>query len=147
MIIRNFVFLWLLHLPFGVVAQQPVEVDDVVEERNFMPYELMYFQDSTNSVSFGQISSLLFANKFKQHTKYQNKDFIPNAVYWIRLPVHHIPHTQKIWLLEFYDQSIDKIEAYVPQQNGTYERLNLGDEQPFTNRLFRHKNFELMLDH
>lgn len=146
MIIRNLVFLWLLHLPFCVVAQQPVEVDDLVEERNFMPYELMYFQDSTNAVSFRQISSLLFANKFKQHTRYQNKDFIPNAVYWVRLPVHHIPHTQKIWLLEFYDQSIDKIEAYVPLQNGTYKRLNLGDEQPFTNRLFRHKNFELMLD-
>ncbi len=138
----------LLGLVFTISlkAQQPVEVDDRIEERNFMPYELMYYKDLTNAVTFGQISSPAFATKFQQHTDYRNKDFIPNASYWVRLPIRHVANTQKAWLLEFYDQTIDHIEAYVPQVNGTYQMVKLGDEQPFSDRLFRHKNFELMLN-
>lgn len=127
-------------------AQQPVVVADSVEERNFMPYELMYYKDVSNKISFLQVSSDKFSNRFQQHTDYLNKDFVPNASYWVRLPIRHISETQKAWLLEFYDQTIDKIDAYVPQQNGTYQLIRLGDEQPFANRLFKHKNFELMLN-
>jgi two-component system, sensor histidine kinase LadS len=142
---RNFIFLLLL-TPILLLAQQPVVVDDRVDERNFMPYELMYYTDLTHSETFGQISSPFFSNRFQQHTNYQNKDFVPNASYWVRLSIHHNVETKKVWLLEFYDQTIDKIEAYLPRQNGTYQLVKLGDEQPFASRLFRHKNFELQLD-
>ena len=127
-------------------AQKPVVVVDSVEERNFMPYELMYYRDVSNKISFLQVSSVEFSNRFQQHTDYLNKDFVPNASYWVRLPIRHIPETQKAWLLEFYDQTIDKIDAYVPQENGAYQLIRLGDEQPFANRLFKHKNFEVMLN-
>ena len=92
-------------------AQQPVVVADSVEERNFMPYELMYYKDVSNKISFLQVSSDKFSNRFQQHTDYLNKDFVPNASYWVRLPIRHISETQKAWLLEFYDQTIDKIDA------------------------------------
>ena len=126
-------------------GQQPVEVDDRVEERNFMPYELMYFKDVSGAITFQQISSSAFVNKFRLHTDYRNKDFVPDVAYWVRLPIRHLSETKKVWLLEFYDQTIDKIEAYVPQEDGSYQRVQLGDAQPFNDRLFRHKNFELML--
>lgn len=144
--LTNSIFYMLLFICSVVLGQQPVVVDDRVEERNFMPYELMYYKDLTNSVSFQQISSSDFANKFQQHTNYLNKDFIPNAAYWVRLPIRHVSETKKAWLLEFYDQTIDKIDAHIPQYDGTYQLVKLGDEQPFSQRLFRHKNFELMLD-
>jgi two-component system, sensor histidine kinase LadS len=146
MMLKNWIFLALSLISAVAVGQQPVEVDDQVEERNFMPYELMYYKDLTNSVSFQQISSPEFVNRFQQHTNYLNKDFIPNAAYWVRLPIRHVSETKKTWLLEFYDQTIDKIDAFVPQHDGTYQLIKLGDEQPFNMRLFRHKNFELMLD-
>jgi two-component system, sensor histidine kinase LadS len=139
-------FLLFFFGSWALLAQQPVEVDDRVEERNFMPYELMYFKDTTNAANFEQISSPPFANKFQQHTDYQNKDFVPNAAYWVRLPIHHTTNTRKRWLLEFYDQTIDKIDAYIPQQDGSYQLTRLGDERPFTERLFGHKNFEWLLD-
>jgi two-component system, sensor histidine kinase LadS len=142
---RALLFLFLF-FSLSVLAQKPVEVDDHIDERNFMPNELMYFTDMNDSINFEQISSLPFAHQFQQHTNYQNKDFVPNAAYWVRLPIHHVTTTQKVWLLEFYDQTIDKIDAYIPQQNGSYQLVKLGDEQSFTNRLFRHKNFEIILD-
>lgn len=138
-------FLWLFAklLLFG---QPQVEIDDLVEERVFMPNELMYFSDTTRTMSFQEISSAEFANLFQLHINYQNKDFLPNTSYWIRLPVHHSVSSKKVWLLEFYDQTIDQIDAYMPQQDGSYQLVQLGDQRPFSSRLFRHKNFELMLD-
>jgi two-component system, sensor histidine kinase LadS len=127
-------------------AQQQVEVDDLVDERVFMPYELMYFSDLTHTKSFQEISSPDLANRFQLHTNYQNKDFLPNAAYWVRLPIHHRVSSKKVWLLEFYDQTIDQIDAYIPQQDGSYQIVQLGDQRPFASRLFRHKNFEVMLD-
>jgi two-component system, sensor histidine kinase LadS len=127
-------------------AQQPVEVNDQVDERVFMPYELAYFKDASNTATFEQISSPAFANKFQLHTDYQNKDFVPNVSYWLRLPIHHIAASHKVWLLEFYDQTIDQIEAYTPRQNNQYDHTLLGDEQPFVERTFKHKNFELQLN-
>lgn len=127
-------------------AQAYIEVDDDKDESNFMPDQLMFLVDTGGTLTFSQVSSPEFADSFKQHTAYQNKDFKPDASYWIRMPVRHTTKTQKIWLLEFYDQTIDEIEAYLPREDGTYEIKRMGDSQPFAQRMFRHKNFEIMLD-
>lgn len=130
----------------ALYAQRPVEVNDDIDARDFMPYDLTYLIDSTNTLSFPQISSPEFSSRFQQHTSYQNKDFRTNASYWIRMPIHHQVKSRKVWLLEFYDQTIDQLEAFIPQDNGLYESKLMGDNQPFTQRMFRHKNFEIMLD-
>ncbi len=135
-----------LSLPIMGIAQPLVWIDDNVLEHNFMPYELPYFIDTTNSLTFHQVSSTEFTTRFKQHASYQNKDFIKDASYWIRLPIRHSSKSKKIWMLEFYDQTIDHIEGYIPQENGSYKNVMMGDNQPFSQRMFRHKNFEIVLD-
>ncbi|HYG00903.1 MAG TPA: 7TM diverse intracellular signaling domain-containing protein [Chryseosolibacter sp.] len=141
---------WLTLLLFFIlpcaIAQQAVAIDDMIEERNFMPFELTYLTDTTNTLSFEHVSSAALASHFHQHTSYQNSDFLPSAAYWIRLPIRHTGATRKLWLLEFYDQTIDHIEAYIPQENGGYKKVLLGDRQPFEERLFLHKNFEITLN-
>ncbi len=111
-----------------------------------MPYELTYYIDSTNVLSFQQISASKFSGEFRQHTSYKNKDFKANASYWIRLPIQHKTESKKIWLVEFYDQTIDHLEAYVPQEDGSYQSMLVGDSRLFSQRTFRHKNFEILLD-
>jgi hypothetical protein len=131
---------------FGpLAAQTVVEIDDSITEHNFMPYELTYYVDSTNALSFPEVSSHEFANHFSQHPSYQNKDFKTDASYWIRLPIRHTRHTKKVWLLEFYDQTIDNIEAFIPNEDGSYERELMGDNQLFSQRIIPHKNFEIPL--
>src|SRR5690606_31847833 len=95
---------------------------------------------------FIDISSVEFSNRFETYPSYQNVDFKTNASYWIRMPVQHTSSTRKVWLLEFYDQSIDHIEAYIPGSDGSYHIVNMGDQHPFSNRLFLHKNFEIQLN-
>jgi len=127
-------------------AQPRIEVNDTVDERNLMPYELTYYIDSANALSFQQVSAPQFSDRFQQHASYQNKDFKENASYWIRLPIKHSADTKKVWLLEFYDQTIDHIEAYIPREDGSYEHMSMGDSHSFSQRKFRHKNFEILLD-
>src|SRR5882762_6069358 len=120
------ILLGMMMLLGTVNAQRIFEVNDALIERNFMPYELEYYVDTTNAISFWQISSNSFSNRFHPHPNYHNKDFKPNASYWIRLPIQHRAGTGKVWLLEFYDQTIDEIEAYIPQENGSYKNVMLG---------------------
>ena len=43
-----------------------VLVNDGIVERNFMPHELMYYADTTNALSFAQVSSIDFFEQFKK---------------------------------------------------------------------------------
>lgn len=143
---KGYLLAGLLSIAFGIQAQTVFEVDDARVERNFMPYELTYYLDTTNTLSFWQASSVGFSNRYQANPHYQNKDFRPNASYWIRIPIRHQANSNKVWLLEFYDQTIDHIEAYIPQEDGSYRNVLMGDEQPFYQRPLLHKNFEVMLD-
>lgn len=127
-------------------AQLPIEIDDRVDERNFMPNELSYFIDQSDKLSFIDISSVEYSNRFQTNSNYHNVDFQTNTAYWIRLPIRHTAQSKKTWILEFYDQTIDHIEAYVPENDGGYHIMYLGDQHPFSERLFMHKNFEIQLD-
>ncbi len=143
---QSFRFVLLILLSAPLHAQQIIEVDDSIDERNFMPYQLTYLLDSTNSLSLDEVSSPAYAGRFRKHTSYQNKDFRINTSYWIRLPIRHTTQTGKTWLLEFYDQTIDHLDAYVPQVDGSYRQVSLGDKHPFRERMLLHKNFEILLD-
>ncbi len=136
----------LLSLCPDLYGQGIVAVDDDVDENVFMPYELSYLIDPTNTLSFDQISSPELADRFKQHSSYQNKDFQTDASYWIRIPIQHTVSTGKVWLLEFYDQTIDHLDAYVPRSDGSYSKMTFGDRRVFDERSLPHKNFELLLD-
>jgi two-component system, sensor histidine kinase LadS len=146
MIKKQLFVLCLLILSAGLTkAQEPVKIDDQIDEQNFMPVDLSYLIDTTNTLTFGEIYSSKFSGSFEKHAAYQNTDFETNASYWIKLPIQHTINTDKVWLLEFYDQTIDLIEAYIPQEDGSYSKIVMGDTQPFSARKIRHKNFEIQL--
>jgi len=124
---------------------QTAVIDDAVDERVFLLKDLEFFIDSTNTLTFSHVSSPEFATEFQHRESYQNKDYQSGASYWIRFSVKH-NSSRKVWLIEFYDQTIDVIEAFVPNSDGTYDRRIMGDRYPFDQRKFAHKNFEVQLD-
>ena len=121
-------------------------VNDQKDEHIFTLNELTYFIDLADTLSIETASSPGFTGNFLRHGSYQNTDFQSGAAYWIRMPVLHSSQSEKQWIFEFYDQTIDHLEAFVPQE-GRYRQFVTGDQYTFDKRTFLHKNFEIQLPH
>jgi two-component system, sensor histidine kinase LadS len=144
--VRAVVFCLSLIYSISAISQPVVEIHDDISERNFMPYEIPVYVDESNTLTFWEVSSNSFSNRFVANPSYQNKDFRADASYWIRLPIRHNSSSSKLWLLEFYDQTIDHLEAYIPLEDGSFRNVVMGDSKPFHQRLIPHKNFEIPLN-
>lgn len=142
----------VLMLPVVPVQAQQADtpgvavVDDGLDVRIFFLKELDCWIDSANNASFEDIMAGPAHGRFSMNQSYQNKDFLSERPYWIRLPVKFEASSEKTWLIEFYDQTIDKIDAYIPKPGGGYEKRTMGDNYPFAQRTFPHKNFEIQVE-
>jgi hypothetical protein len=139
-------FLVCLCLSFHGHAQKAAILNDSITERIYTLNEVEYLIDSTNNLTIDQIINPATSILFREHDSYLNKDFRNDFSYWIRFPVTHSSKTKKVWLMEFYDQTIDHLEVYTPQPGDGYEKKVMGDTYPFKQRTLLHKNFEVMLD-
>lgn len=126
-----------------ISGEATLVIDDNWNERIYAIDQLEFFEDASDSLVFDDIIKEQFQQYFKIDANFSKNNFNTNHTYWVKLSISNNPNSDKKWLLEFYDQSIDKIEAYYPDENGIYQRRLMGDDFPFTNRLFNHKNFQL----
>lgn len=148
-IVWGFSLLMLMALP---LSAQPEEVpgvavvDDRSNERVFFLKELQSWIDSADNTTFEKILSPAFGDKFSTNQSYQNRDFLRDKSYWIKFPVTFQSASEKTWLIEFYDQTIDRIDVFIPLADGSYEKRMMGDNHPFSQRAIPHKNFEIPLE-
>ena len=123
-----------------------LKIDDGWNERIYAINQLEFFEDSTNRLTFKEISEERFQQFIKIRSDFSKNDFNTDYTYWVKLSIDNTPESKKKWLLEFYDQSIDHITAFIPDGTGGYTVKEMGDKNPFSQRLFNHKNFQLLLD-
>lgn len=126
-----------------ISGEATLTIDDNLNERIFSIGQLEFYEDSTSSLDFEDISAEKFQQFFKINAGFSKNDFNTDHSYWVKLSIANNPESEKKWLLEFYDQSIDRIEAYIPDGRGGYEHRSMGDDLPFSQRLFYHKNFQI----
>ncbi|WP_198315189.1 7TM diverse intracellular signaling domain-containing protein [Chitinophaga sp. MD30] len=139
---------WLLCMLWGkgASAQQVVPITNTLKQHIFTFAEIEYLEDPSSSFTFGQITSPECSRRFKPSAKSTPQNVRRTSAYWFRIRIQHDRSLQKHFLLEFFDQTIDEINAYIPQVNGNYHEVTIGDKLPFPQRTFRHKNFEILLD-
>lgn len=126
-------------------AQKVVAINDLVEQHIFNFDEIEVLKDSLDEYSFKQVSSPLFNNKFFASTTSTPQTKQLNTSYWFRIKIKHNATSKNKFLLEFFDQTIDHITAYMPKGDGSFEVKQLGDQLDFKNRQLKHKNFELYI--
>jgi two-component system, sensor histidine kinase LadS len=128
-------------------ASTPIVLDDAIEERIFSISQLAFYEDTAGYLTIDEIAAKEFQQNFQVNAAFSKSQVDTRAAYWVRLDIQKKPDSDKYWLIEFYDQSIDHIEAYLPNTaNGAFEMKLLGDEQVFELREFAHKNFQLKID-
>jgi two-component system, sensor histidine kinase LadS len=125
-------------------AQNSVAISDDVDQHIFTYTELSYLEDSENKFEIDQVATRLQAS-FVPNKLFSPHNFNPESAYWIRLVLKGNPSSEKKWILEFFDQTIDHIEAYLPSPDHSFHKVIMGDARPFGERKFRHKNFEIEL--
>jgi len=127
-------------------AQQIVELLDSVPQHIFTFKEIEVIEDANNKFSFDDIKSEKFDKKFQASlaSTPQTKDL--NQTYWFRIKIKANDQIKtSSFILEFFDQTIDHITAYIPQHGNGYKVEELGDAKAFNKRLIHHKNFEIPL--
>jgi two-component system, sensor histidine kinase LadS len=122
-------------------CQQPIQIRDEIEQHIFTYGDLAYLEDKNNSLSIENVSTNL-KGQFTRNTIYSPHNFNTSSAYWIRVSIRGNPQSRKKWILEFFDQTIDHIESYIPTPGG-FEKTVMGESLPFGERKFKHKNFEI----
>ncbi|WP_255501931.1 7TM diverse intracellular signaling domain-containing protein [Olivibacter sp. SDN3] len=135
----------LLCSVWKVRGQQPVVLTDSVEQHMFTFGELRSLKDERGMLSFKDVLQPEMAARFQLNDRStpQNEDI--HAYYWYKITIDHHISPEKLFVLEFFDQTIDEIEAYLPNNAGGFDTLVLGDNYAFSKRPFLHKNFVIPL--
>lgn len=148
---KSLIFLITLSLTwltvcFQAAAQKMVSINDTVNQHIFIYHEIEVLKDAKNNLSFGQIRSQGLDTLFRPSaiSTPQTKDL--TATYWFRIRIKHNSKAEKRFLLEFFDQTIDHVTAYLPQKDGSYTKKEFGDTFNFNQREVHHKNFELYIN-
>lgn len=105
-----------------------------------------FHEDKENILDFEDILKASFQQNSTVKPGFSKNNLNTNHTYWIISTLKKNPESLKNWILEFYDQIIDKIETFIPHQDGSYGVMVMGYSLPFKERTFWHKNFELELE-
>ncbi|WP_233509668.1 7TMR-DISM family protein [Pedobacter chinensis] len=127
----------------GLKAQKTVEIQDDVPQHIFTFKEIEILEDAQNKFTFDEIKSEKFDQKFKASLTSTPQTKKLNTTYWFRIKIKQNKSAEKPFILEFFDQTIDRITAYIPQNDKSYKVESLGDAHAFNERLIHHKNFEI----
>jgi ribosomal protein L37E len=124
-------------------SQQAVEIADSEDQHIFTGDEIQYLEDTAGTYAFADVLSPALNGRFVNSTTNTPQNYHLKSAYWFRIRINHSPESRKNWMLEFFDQTIDDITAFLPDGEGGYSELRMGDRLPFENREYEHKNFEV----
>ena len=145
-ILRKTLFLLVvLCCAIQVFAQKVVVFDAKSYEHIFKSKEVVTLEDPTDKLTFENISSPAFHDKFRVNFDYYPKNYNRTSSYWYRIKVRFDEDLEKASVIEFFDQITDHIEAYFPKGDGTYSQAKSGADLEFKQRTYQHKNFEFLI--
>ncbi|RZL11986.1 MAG: chromosome partitioning protein ParA, partial [Pedobacter sp.] len=140
-----FLLLFTFTLLNFAAGQEIVEIKDNIKEHFFTFKQIEQLRDDTGILKFDEVRSPKYSNGFAPSNKIIPLTTDLNSTNWFRIRIKNNEQAKTKFLLEFFDQTIDHITAYIPQKDGTYAVQELGDRLKFEERNLHHKNFEILL--
>lgn len=141
---KSFLF-FVLFIAFisNVHAQLPVLLNENVKKHIFSYEEIQVFEDAKGQYSITDVSNSAFNNKFVTSHTFIPKTFHYKSTYWFKVRVQNVLSSNKNWVFEFYDQTIDNIWFYSPNDKSEFDEYKCGAMYPFSQRQLSHKNFTI----
>ena len=145
MVYLNSLLYFLLFAPISYPETDRIYINKYTPEEYILTInDLPILVDSTGTMTLADV--LAAQSRFTVHTSFKPKDYCFQCSYWVKVPLQVGRDVQRKWMLEFYDQTIDYISAYFPNEDGSYRGEQVGDQLPFKEKPFVHKNFEWLID-
>jgi len=145
--LKLFLLLTIILVAFGnAYGQKTVWITEATQQHIFSFNEIEQLEDPTGKLTLNEVLAPRYLQSFKPSISGTPKKKNNTAAYWYRISIDQAKPLNKSFLLEFFDQTIDDIVVYVPNQYGSYDSLLLGDRYSFDQRPLQHKNFEILLE-
>jgi hypothetical protein len=122
-------------------AQTTVTLKNVTGQHIFSFQEIQYLEDLSGKLTIADVSSPAWNVHFHPSATFNPENKHRNAAYWHRVKVTLDPALETRWVIEFFDQTIDSIDFFVPIAGGEYIHHRYGDHREFSARALKHKNF------
>ena len=126
-------------------AQRIVPLNDSVSQYIFSYQEIEFLEDRDGSLAIDEVISEEFSHLFTASPTFSPENYNRSSSYWYRIRVKHDPRSKHQWQLEFFDQTIDRIDFFTPLKEGGFAQQSFGDNFVFGERPLRHKNFFVKL--
>lgn len=104
----------LCSLPFLGSAQVPVVIDSDLAQHIIIYDEIAILKDPSGKLTLEQVASPEYAHQFVGSDISTPQIHDLSAAYWYRVRVQRNPLVDKPFIIEFFDQTLDSITAYVP---------------------------------
>lgn len=126
-------------------AQRLVPLNDDIPQYIFSFQEIEFLEDRNGELTIGEVSAPEFSGRFSPSPTFSPENYNRGAAYWYRIRVDHTHKSRHAWQLEFFDQTIDRIDFYIPDRDGGFSKQSFGDNFVFAERPLHHKNFFVKL--
>jgi ribosomal protein L37E len=127
-------------------AQPAVPIRDGEGQHFFAFQEIEYFEDPSGLLTIQDVTQPPYVQQFQPSVDFNPENKNRQAAYWHRVRIKHNSLSAKRWVIEFFDQTIDHIDFFVPAGKGVYAQQSYGDLADFSARPLKHKNFIIPID-
>lgn len=127
------------------LAQRVVPLRDSIPQYIFSFQEIEYLEDTEGTLTIEEVASADYNGRFTASPSFSPENYNRHSPYWYRIRVKHNALSAHQWQIEFFDQTIDQIDFFVPLSDGGFSKLSMGDNYAFNHRPLRHKNFFIKL--
>ena len=141
-----FIFsLWLLFFSAASsVGAAVVEVDSTTDYLNLSPY-IRYFADDTDNRTIDDILRDKTVLKWQAHEGTSPNFGYDTRPYWVQISLENISENVAEPLLEFIYPLLDDVQVYLVNGQAIVQRWQLGDSQPFADRIIEHRRLVVPL--
>ncbi len=102
-------------------------------------------EDKQHTYRIADLQTPAVAAQFKPIVATDQINFgYSRSAYWLRCQL--TATATGTWLLEIAYPSLDNVQVYTPGQDGSYQIQSISDHQPFTARIYPHRNDIFPLD-
>lgn len=135
----------VLTLFWILLYSTPVVINPGVKEVELKIRDIEFHEDSERQMSFDYVLRPEFQSRFNKNLNFTPSDYNTSSAYWMKLKLQ-IPDVGRGYLLEFFDQSIDSLDVYLKHESEReYAVFHMGDFRSFSEKAFKHKNFQIPL--